>query len=68
MKLIKLQNVIEMTGLSRTGIYRLMAEKQFPEKVNLGARAVAWVESEVQDWIIEKIEQRDTKNALNSAS
>jgi prophage regulatory protein len=36
-----------------------MADDTFPRPVSLGSRAVAWIESEVQDWILERIEERD---------
>ncbi len=61
MRLIKLKEVMDITGLSRTKLYVLIAESNFPAQVNLGARAVAWVESEIQDWILEKIAKRDEK-------
>ena len=56
---MRLKEVMEMTGLSRSYVYQLMAEGDFPQSVSLGARAVAWVESEVQDWILERIALRD---------
>ncbi len=59
MKLIRLNEVIACTGLSRTTIYCYMADNRFPKTVSLGARSVAWVESEVQEWIAEKVAERD---------
>ncbi len=59
MKLIRLNEVIACTGLGRTTIYNYMADNRFPKTVSLGARSVAWVESEVQEWIAEKVAQRD---------
>ncbi|BBN60637.1 helix-turn-helix transcriptional regulator [Hydrogenovibrio marinus] len=59
MKLMKLQKVIECTGLARSTIYKFMDQGKFPKQICLGGRSVAWVESEIEDWIIEKIEQRD---------
>ncbi|TVP12301.1 helix-turn-helix transcriptional regulator [Shewanella sp. KCT] len=59
MKLIKLKDVMASTGLGRSTIYNYIADETFPKPVSLGARAVAWVESEVQDWILERIEERD---------
>jgi prophage regulatory protein len=58
-KLIKLKAVMDYTGLGRSTVYNYIAENQFPKPVSLGLRAVAWVESEVQDWILERIEARD---------
>ena len=59
MKLIKLRTVMDITGLARSTIYKHIADGAFPKPVSLGERAVAWVESEVQDWVLDKIEQRD---------
>jgi prophage regulatory protein len=44
--LIRLNEVLAMTGLSRSGVYRSIEKQQFPKQVSLGDRAVAWVESE----------------------
>ena len=60
MRLIKLKEVIDVTGLSRSSIYRFISEETFPKPVPLGGRSVAWVESEVNDWILLKIEERDS--------
>jgi prophage regulatory protein len=42
-------------GLSRSSIYCAVAEKRFPQPVRLGARAVGWLESEVDDWVNNQI-------------
>ncbi|HCG7961502.1 TPA: AlpA family phage regulatory protein [Vibrio parahaemolyticus] len=42
---------MEKTELSRSAIYRKTNDDAFPKSVNLGDRAVAWVESEVDDWM-----------------
>jgi prophage regulatory protein len=39
------------TGLSRTGIYEKLASGEFPQPIKLGARAVGWLESEINGWI-----------------
>lgn len=43
--------VEEMTGLSRSTIYDLMAKGVFPRPVRLTAKAVAWPESAVAAWL-----------------
>jgi prophage regulatory protein len=56
-KLIRLDEVIDVTGLSRSHLYHLISQGLFPTQINLcGGRAVAWVESEVQAWIDSRIE------------
>ncbi|ORT49515.1 DNA-binding protein [Vibrio sp. qd031] len=57
-RLIRLNEVLAMTGLSRSGVYRSIVRQQFPKQVSLGDRAVAWVESEVQAWVIDRVINR----------
>ena len=52
---IRLSQVKEITSLSKSSIYRLMEEGDFPKQVVLGARSVVWVKSQVEDWCAEKI-------------
>ncbi|MEZ9473042.1 AlpA family transcriptional regulator [Vibrio lentus] len=47
MRFLKLKDVMEKTALSRSVIYRKMNDDEFPKSINLGERAVAWVEKEV---------------------
>lgn len=54
--LIRLPRVLRMTGKGRSTIYRDMAAGRFPQSVKIGARAAAWIESEVQDWIQRQVE------------
>ena len=63
MKLIRLTKVMDYTGLARSTIYKYIAEGTFPRPVSLGSRAPAWVESEVQEWILTRIEERDAQSA-----
>jgi prophage regulatory protein len=48
--LLRLQAVMHVTGLSRSTLYRLIADEQFPRPVRLGLRAVAWRRSGVDAW------------------
>ena len=54
MRLIKLKEVMAKTSLGHSSIYKFIAEGTFPKQVSLGAKSVAWVESEVDDWIMER--------------
>lgn len=58
MRVMKLNEVINTTGLSRSSIYAYMAKDEFPRPIQLGPRAVAWVEEEVQGWLTIRIEAR----------
>jgi len=59
MKLIRIKDVMDRTGLGRSTVYKYMKLGLFPKSVNLTTRAVAWVESEVEAWIQKGIERRD---------
>lgn len=52
---IRLPQVKELTCLSKSSIYRLIEEGDFPKQIQLGARSVAWVKSQVEDWCLQKV-------------
>lgn len=51
LKLIRKRQVLEMTSLSRSTLYELIAANQFPRQVRFGARSVGWRFEAVQKWI-----------------
>ena len=55
-RIIRLPEVKELTGLSRSTIYQRIAQGTFPQAVNLGGRAVGWVEVEIQEWLMDRIQ------------
>ena len=55
--ILRLPTVKKRTGLSRSTIYLRMSEGKFPSSISLGGRAVGWLESEIDEWIVDKIEQ-----------
>ena len=59
MRIIRLKEVIDSTGLARSTIYKYIKDGTFPKPVSLGDRCVGWVDSEVHDWILTRIEERD---------
>lgn len=50
-KILRLPAVTARTGLARSTIYLRVSEGTFPPPVRLGARAVGWVEAEIEDWL-----------------
>lgn len=48
--LLRINAVMRVTGLGRSTIYRLMADRQFPIPVRLSKRAVAWRRSDLERW------------------
>jgi prophage regulatory protein len=55
-KILRLRLMLSRTGLSRSMAYDLMASNQFPKPISLGARAVGWLESEINGWIAERVQ------------
>ena len=51
MRVLRLNEVVTTTGLSRTTIYRLMSEDRFPRSVRLGPNSVGWIDDNVTTWI-----------------
>ena len=49
-RLLRLSEVQARTALGRSTIYRKMREGSFPQPLKIGARAVRWIESEIEAW------------------
>ncbi|EKT60637.1 helix-turn-helix transcriptional regulator [Providencia rettgeri] len=58
--LIRLPEVMRRTGYGKAWIYRLIEAGQFPKSVKIGTRSIAFVESEVDEWIANKIAESRT--------
>jgi prophage regulatory protein len=54
-KLLRLPEVKHLTGLSKSSIYARIAEDSFPRQIPLGSRTVVWLETDIQNWIAEKV-------------
>lgn len=50
-RLIRLPEVKTRIGLSRSTIYNRIADKTFPAPITLSGKSVAWLESDIDDWI-----------------
>ena len=59
-RFLRLPEVQARTGLSRGMIYVRLEQGRFPRPVSLGARAVGWIEVEVDEWIRERTEASRT--------
>lgn len=57
-KILRLPEVIELTGLSRSTIYARIAENKFPRSYSLGGRAVGWFKHEIDQWFDSLIEDK----------
>jgi prophage regulatory protein len=60
-RLIRRPEVLERVGLSSSTLYEITAAGEFPAPIPIGRQAVAWLDSEVDAWIKERIELRDSR-------
>ncbi|PHR95110.1 MAG: AlpA family transcriptional regulator [Oceanobacter sp.] len=56
-KIIRLPEVKNITGLSRSSIYLRMSKGKFPKSISLGDRAIGWLEEDVNQWLEQCIAQ-----------
>lgn len=54
-RLIKMPEVMHRTANGKAWIYRLIAQGRFPQPVKIGSRSIAFVESEIDAWIEQRI-------------
>lgn len=54
-RLLRLPEVMHRTGLTRSTLYRRIAEGAFPKAYSLGGKIVAWAESDVDQWIAARL-------------
>ena len=58
-KVIKLNEVKQITTLSTASIYRQIKDKSFPRQIKLGERSSAWFYEEIMQWLEDKRIERD---------
>jgi prophage regulatory protein len=55
-RLLRLPQVCDITGVKRSMIYQMEAERRFPRRIKIGVRAVAWLEAEVREWVAQRVD------------
>lgn len=60
-RILRLDEVKSMTGLSRSSIYQKIQKNNFPKPISLGTRAVGWLSIELDSWVEERIALRGDK-------
>lgn len=56
--LLSMNQVVKLTTLSRTMLNKHRVAGNFPAAVSLGPKRIAFVESEVRTWILERMNSR----------
>ena len=60
-RLLRRPEVEHKTGLTRTAIYDAIRKGDFPESIPISSHSVAWLCSEIDEWINNRIAQRNNK-------
>jgi prophage regulatory protein len=54
-RIIRLKTVLVRTGLSRSTIYRKIAEETFPAQLKISTNGSGWLESDINRWIADPV-------------
>jgi prophage regulatory protein len=57
-RIIRLNTVLSRTGLSRSTIYRMIAEGTFPPQIKISTNGAGWKESDINRWIADPVAWR----------
>lgn len=53
--MLRVDDVVQRTGLSKSQILRMVTASAFPKPIKLSQRAVAWIDEEIETWLRERI-------------
>lgn len=67
-RFLRRPEVERLTGLSRSHIYRLMAEGRFPAAIQITPRVVAWLATEVEAWMAARVAEHQQRRASTALS
>ena len=60
-RIIRLKTVLARTGLSRSTIYRKIAEGTFPTQIKISTNGTGWHESDINRWIADPLGRRQKR-------
>jgi prophage regulatory protein len=66
-KVMRIQSVLQKTGLSKTQLYRMMHDGAFPAPASLSQRIRAWDSLEVESWLEERFAKRENRSVSDAS-
>lgn len=60
MRILRLKDVIQKTGLGRSSLYKFSSGGKFPAAITLGGKSVGWPAARINQWIAQRIRERDS--------
>ena len=64
-RIVRLNTVLARTGLSRSTIYRKIAEGTFPAQLKISVNGAGWPESDINRWVANPVAWRPEEQALD---
>jgi prophage regulatory protein len=64
-RIVRLRTVLARTGLSRSTIYRKIAEGTFPAQLKISIQGSGWRESDIDRWISDPVAWRPVMESNN---
>ena len=50
-RIIRLKEVLQKTGLTRSTLYRKIAARTFPRQIAISTRCIGWRQTDLDDWL-----------------
>ena len=66
MRVIRIREVCQKVGLSRASVLRKSREGTFPIPINVGVKAMGFIEEEVEQWLQEQAQKRNLTKAVDN--
>ena len=63
--IIRIKTVLSRTGLSKSPLYRKIAEGTFPHRLKISANGAGWHESEIDRWVADPVRWRPKVDAAH---
>ena len=67
MKALRFNQVKDKTSLSRSHIWKLEQAGKFPKRFAIGSRGVRWLESDIDQWLLDRTQATPSHNAQSQA-
>jgi len=62
--ILKINEVVKKCHMSRATIYKKAKEGTFPKPIKLSERSSGWIESEINEWIENRIKERQSAEVI----
>ena len=67
-KFLRLPEVLLRVGFSKPQLYKLIAEDQFPRQIKICKRTSVWLESDVNQWMLEQVKRSEQESPLSNGA